>query len=148
MKLKLRLPRPTEEAVREELEAMGVQVTEDASLILTEEGYQEGILRCQEGGETVVVPLSDICHIEALGKEVLVHTAKETYHTGLRLYQLDRLLPVDVFLRISNSVIIRRNAIRRVRPALSCKFTLTLTNGAVVDVTRTYYYKFKDFYGI
>lgn len=66
----------------------------------------------------------------------------------MRLYVLEKALPPELFVRISNSVIINRNAIRKIRPALSQKFYLTLKNGAVVDVTRTYYVRFKEYYGI
>ena len=37
---------------------------------------------------------------------------------------------------------------RKTYPALSAKFILTLTDGAQVDVTRSYYYIFKDFFEI
>ena len=70
------------------------------------------------------------------------------YKTKYRIYQLEKLLPLDKFIRISNSIIIKKNSIRYIKPALNCRFYLTLTNGDVVDVTRTYYYKFKEFYGI
>lgn len=148
MKFKLRLNQNTESQVREELLRQGNEITEDAELIVTEEGYCEGALRCRDASDTVLVPLEAIVHIESFGKEVLVYTSEAHYQSGQRLYQLEALLPSEQFLRISNSVIIRRSAIVRVRPALSCRFTLKLTDGAVVDVTRTYYYKFKEFFGI
>lgn len=48
------------------------------------------------------------------------------------------LLQKDIEItRISNAIIIRRNAIKKIKPALSSKFYLTLKNGAQVDVTRT-----------
>ena len=70
------------------------------------------------------------------------------YTTTFRVYELEKKLPDELFIRISNSVIINRNAIKRVTPALSQKFYLTLKNGDKVDVTRTYYCRFKDYYGI
>lgn len=148
MEVKLRLNRETEEAVREELASRGIKVSEEAALILTEEAYHGGRLQCRDGSETVVVELEQICYIEALGHDVWVHTLEGRYKTQLRIYRLEALLPAEQFIRISNAVILRRNAIRRIKPALSCKFYLTLTNGDTATVTRTYYYKFKEFYGI
>ena len=41
-----------------------------------------------------------------------------------------------------------RAAIVRISPALSMKFTLTLSDKRRVDVTRSYYYTFKEYMGI
>ena len=54
----------------------------------------------------------------------------------------------EKFLRVSNSVIVARAAIVRISPALSMKFTLTLSDKRRVDVTRSYYYTFKEYMGI
>ena len=57
-------------------------------------------------------------------------------------------LSSDDFIRISNSVIIARKSIKKIKPSLSCKYLLTLEDNSIIDVTRTYYYKFKDFFDI
>ena len=148
MKIKLKLSRKREEAVINELMKAGIEISQDAELILTEEACQEKKLYCKDGADTVIVSVQDICYAESLGHDVFVYTDKLRYKTDLRIYQMEALFPEDSFIRISHSVIIQRNSIRRIRPALSCKFRLTLTTGAEVDVTRTYYYKFKEFYNI
>ena len=148
MRLRLRLNKETEKSVIEELKRKEIEISEDADLILTEENYHEERLICKDEQDTVIVPFCEICHIESLGHDVYVCTMNRKYKTKLRIYQLSSLLPPEQFIRISNSVIIQRNSINRIRPGLSCKFYLTLKNGASVDVTRTYYYKFKEFYGI
>ena len=84
---------------------------------------------------------------EGVQKVLFVHTETKAYKTTMRLCELEKTLPEDTFVRISNSVIIRRQAIKRVPPALGQKFYLTLRNHDKVDVTRTYYYRFKDYLG-
>lgn len=148
MQLKLRLNRETEHAVKEELHERGIEVSEEATLTLTEDAYRAGTLTCRDGTSTVVVPLEHVCYLEAQGHDVWVHVGSRRYKTRLRIYRLEALLPAEQFIRISNAVIIRRDSIRRITPALSQRFHLTLTCGDVVDVTRTYYCKFKEFYGI
>ena len=64
------------------------------------------------------------------------------------MYQLESLLDPQVFLRISKSVIIARNHVRKIRPSLSMKYILTLTDGTVVDVTRSYYSDFRRFFNL
>lgn len=43
-----------------ELLKLGVEITEDTDLILTEEYYQRGELLCRDGDDTVVVPFQEI----------------------------------------------------------------------------------------
>ncbi|MGN0378467.1 MAG: LytR/AlgR family response regulator transcription factor [Butyrivibrio sp.] len=148
MKLKLRLSQDKKKQVTEELERIGVTISEDSELTLTEDGYHEDELYCRDDTDRVVVALSEILYIESLGKDVYVHLMNKKYTINTRLYILERTLPAAQFIRISNSVIIGRNSIKRIRPALSQKFYLTLKNGDTADVTRTYYYKFKDYFGI
>lgn len=141
MRVKLRLNKQTFENIRGELEEKKIEITEDASLVLTEEGYIGNFIECRDESGIVVINTEEICYMESIGHDVYVYTCTGKYKTKYRIYQLERLLPQDRFLRISNSVIIKKNSIRYIKPALSCKFYLTLTNGDVVDVTRTYFYK-------
>lgn len=148
MKLKLRLSKKREEKVRAELIEKQIEISEESDLILTEESYQSGTLICKADSEMVVLNLDEVCYMEALGRDVIIHTKDRQYKSSQRIYQLENSLPVEQFVRISNAVIIQRNSIKRILPGLSSKFYLTLTNGDSVTVTRTYYYKFKEFYKI
>ena len=148
MKLKLRLNKSTIDFVQEELLKKEIEIAEDAKLILTEEDYTGETIECKDAEGIVYVNTEDICYMESVGHDVYVHTNDRKYRTKYRIYQLEGLLPPDRFIRISNSIIIKRNAIRHIKPALSSKFYLTLKTGDVVDVTRTYFHKFKEFYGI
>lgn len=148
MRVKLKLNSDKREAIRMELEDLGVEISENADLILTEENYSEGELLCRSNEDRFLIPIENILYIESLGKDVFVYTGKNKFSAAVRLYMLERTLPSEKFIRISNSVIINRTAIKKIRPALSQKFYLTLKNDAVVDVTRSYYVRFKDYYGI
>lgn len=148
MRIKLRLNKTTQESIQGELTEKNIEISEESKLILTEEDYIGDTLECRDEEGIVIVNTENICYMESVGHDVYVYADNKQYKTRFRIYQLERLLPPDKFIRISNSVIIRKNSIRHIKPALSCKFYLTLTNGDVVDVTRTYHYKFKEFYGI
>ena len=58
------------------------------------------------------------------------------------------LLPAREFIRISKSVIIAKSSVKKIRPALTMKFVLTLSDGSLVDVTRSYYTNFRRFFNI
>ena len=106
VKVKLRLRRKNVEVVKRELESSGIEISEDADLILTEEDYfdqtfsghifsyadfseneysSENVLepienlRCKDGGDTVILPVDDICYIESLGHDVFVNTFDNIY---------------------------------------------------------------------
>ena len=72
----------------------------------------------------------------------------DKFRINERLKNLAVILDPKVFIRISNSVIISVNHIENIRPAFTQKFVITMKNGAKVDVTRSYYYVFKEFIGI
>lgn len=128
MILKLRLSKERVKEISEELIHMGVSISEDSELILTEENYLSGELYCKDNTDRVVIGISEILYIESMGKNIYVHTKDKTYTTASRVYELEKKLPDELFIRISNSVIINRNAIKRVTPALGQKFYLTLKN--------------------
>jgi len=148
MRIKLRLNKTTQESIQGELTEKNIEISEESKLILTEEDYIGDTLECRDEEGIVIVNTENICYMESVGHDVYVYADNVQYKTRLRIYQLEKLLPPEQFIRISNSIIIKKNSIRHIKPALSCKFYLTLINGDVVDVTRTYYYKFKEFYGI
>lgn len=147
MRLKLRVTHFHKEEIIRELQEKDIEICEDSTLVLYEEVAEDRIL-CKKEDETIIVPLGDIIYIESLGHNVFLHLNKAQYKVNKRLYQLESELPENQFIRISNSIIIARNAIKKIKPALSCKFILTLKNGDCVDVTRTYYYKFKEYFKI
>jgi DNA-binding LytR/AlgR family response regulator len=89
-----------------------------------------------------------ITHIESFAHDVVAHYEGGEYKLAERLRRLEEILDPNEFLRVSNSVIVSVSHIKSIKPALTQKFILTLTDGSKVDVTRTYYYIFKDFIGI
>ena len=58
------------------------------------------------------------------------------------------MLDPEKLLRVSNSVIVAREKIRKISPSLSMKFVLTMSDGRGAVVTRSYYYIFREAMGI
>ena len=77
-----------------------------------------------------------------------MHTVRETYLARDRMYQLELLLDPKEFLRVSKSVIISGRHVKKIRPTLSMKYILTMTDGTLIDVTRSYYNDFRRFFNI
>lgn len=149
MKIRLDVGEKRRREVEQALTACGIEIDDGADLILCEtvHGPERLLVRDDETGELVPLPVDDIVYIEAFGHDMEVHTSERSYRLTERLYKLlDALGPE--FLRISNSVIIAKDKISSIAPTLSMKFVLTMQNGKKLDVTRSYYYIFKDSFGI
>lgn len=150
MEIKLAVSSERYEEIKNALTDLGVSVSDSADLVLFETNrfVDNLVLKGQTDAARYVVPVSEIIVIESYGHTVEVHAKTGTYKACERLYQLLNLLDPDKFLRISNSVIIAKNKVKQITPSLSMKFSLTMENGKRVDVTRSYYYIFKDAFGI
>ena len=150
MEIKLAVSNERYEEIKNALLDRGITVSDSAELVLYEaDRYTDNlIVKGQEDSARYVVPAREIIIIESFGHTVEVHTKSGTYRSCDRLYQLANLLDPDKFLRISNSVIIAKDKVKQITPSLSMKFSLTMENGKKVDVTRSYYYIFKEAFGI
>lgn len=150
MKIKLAVSRQRYKEVETTLTQCGLEIDDNAEFTLSENNrYLDRLpVRDTISEERVFLPVDDIILIEAFGHTIEVHTLYNRYKYFDRLYKLLDMLDPDMFLRISNSVIIARGRVKSISPTLSMKFILTMQNGKKVDVTRSYYYIFKEYFGI
>jgi two-component system response regulator LytT len=148
MKIQLNIPADRYERVKKELEELGIEISSDAEYVLsTVSGYSDW-LSVRRDKEQLHIPVSSVIFIESIGHDVLVHTKSGVYNSSARLVQLEKILDPSLFLRISSSVIIARNHVRRITAAFTRKFILTMSDGSSADVTRSYYDIFRKEFGI
>lgn len=150
MKIKLAVSNERYDDVKKMLTDCGIEIDDNAELVLSERNRFLDTLVVKDTitGERVVLPVDEIAYIETYGHSVEVHTKDATYQAMDRLYKIFNLLDPDKFLRISNSVVIATEKVKRITPTLSMKFILTMSDGKNVDVTRSYYYIFKERFDI
>ncbi len=150
MKIRLLVSDEDYELIKTELEKLGVVIDDDAELILTQKDKYASFIpaRDPKTGGRLHISTDEIIFFESFGHTVEIHTGVAIYETSDRLYQLTSILDPQKFLRVSNSVIIARRHVLRINPALSMKFTLIMSDGSRVDVTRSYYNIFKDAFNI
>jgi DNA-binding LytR/AlgR family response regulator len=132
----------------EVLRKHGIEPDDTSELILTEKSSYPSYLIGKQGEEIFRLPVGDISHIESFAHEVIAHTAEGDFRLGDRLVRLSQLLDPAEFVRISKSVIVSLTHIKSIRPALTQKFILTMKDGSRVDVTRSYYYIFREAIGL
>lgn len=126
----------------------GFQIGDDAPFVITESmpvtDYLTGII--DETYEPI--PVKAILYIEAFGHDVQAHTAHKPYHLKEKLYQLERQLSGRGFIRINKSQLINIRHIKAIHPWFGQRYRIDMNNGTAVDVNRTYYRSFKDYFNI
>jgi DNA-binding LytR/AlgR family response regulator len=148
MKIKLMVSEEKYTDIAKDLIAKGYEIDDNADFILSERNVHANYLIGRQGEEIFRLKTAGISHIESFSHDVIAHYEGEEYKVNERLRRLEEILDPKEFLRISNSVIVSISHIKSIKPALTQKFVLTMTDGSRVDVTRTYYYIFKEFLGI
>ncbi|MGP4039572.1 LytTR family DNA-binding domain-containing protein [Gracilibacillus sp. D59] len=150
MKIKLDISNERYDEIKSALEERGIEIDDTADLVLSQtNSFIDNLIVREKGTNArIILSVEDIVCIESFGHVVEVQTQEAIYQATDRLYRIVSLLDPTKFLRISNSVVIARNKVKRITPTLSTKFILTMTNGKSVDVTRSYYYIFKEYFGI
>jgi two-component system response regulator LytT len=149
MKIRISVSEEKYDLVKDYLARHEVEVGEDGEYVLTEATKYPAFLNVRDDKkERMRLSVDEVIYVEAFGKDVEIHTSQGTYYAGDRMYQLEELLDPQEFLRVSKSVIISRKHVKKIRASLSMKYVLTLTNGVLVDVTRSYYNDFRRFFQI
>ena len=152
MKIRLQVSDNRRQSLSEELRALGIDICEDAELTLTdslsEQGFADFLSVRDSEQNTVRIATGDILFIEAYGHDVEFHCDGQVFFSRDPLYRIMNVLNENEFVRVSNSVIISRKHVKKIRSSYSMKFVLTMTDGTLIDVTRTYYYAFKEFFRI
>ncbi len=146
MKLKVLLDK--DDPILEELRKLNIEIDEASEYVLMKRDTEVNYLPAKKGDQTFFIAIGDIVYIDSLGHDVMIHTDDGTFVTRERLKSLERMLDPDDFLRVSNSAIISVKNIRRIEASILQKFILHMSNGDKVDVTRSYYYIFKDRFNI
>ena len=147
MKIKLNVNPSKYDELKIMLEDKGFIIDENADYVLSESKTLYLNVK-DEYQNKISIIINDIVYIESYGHELRVYTDDKIYTCNERLYILSQKLDAQQFIRISNSVIIARNKIKHIKPTFSMKFILTMSNGNLVDVTRSYYYIFKEEFNI
>ena len=149
MKIRLKISKAHYESVRQELETAGIGIEDTAPYVLTEADSPGVFLDVRTAeGERMKLAANEIVFIESYGPNVDVHAKSGVYASSDPLYKIAAELDPERFIRVSNSVIVARKHVKKIRPSLSMKFVLTLSDGTLVDVTRSYYGAFREFFHI
>jgi two-component system LytT family response regulator len=97
----------------------------------------------EEAGITFV-PVDDVLWIEAANKYVVIHSAMGTHVARLTIQHIAARLDPTQFVRIHRSILVRKSAVRGLHPLFHGDYTVKLTDGTELTLSRTFREAFFD----
>jgi two-component system LytT family response regulator len=88
------------------------------------------------------VPVEHVLWIEADNKYVIIRTPKQSFISRQTIQSIVDELSPEQFVRISRSIVVRKNAVREVKPLFHGDHTVFLTDGTELALSRNYREKF------
>lgn len=144
MKIKLVVTKEMKENIMKAIKEQDIQYVNDASLVMYELHHEHDFLLVKEEEDYFRISVSDIIYIEASANQVYAHTRDGRYLVKETMYQLEANLYEKGFLRVHKAYIVNKKDIKRIKTGLNMKFTLILSNQEKIEVSRSYYYHFKE----
>ena len=151
MKVRLDVSENSISEIRERLEKAGFEVTEndDEQFVMHERNLHASYLAVKdEKGNRIHLPVEEVIYAESFGHNIEVICEKGRFQCAETLRRLTEMLDPTLFLRISNSTIINRRHLKEIIPGFAMKFRLRMSDGSLVEVTRSYYQAFREFFRI
>lgn len=109
-----------------------------SALLSATEAQERRQLVVRDGGRTVVIPHDEILWIEAEDYCARIHLRERTFLVRDSLRALGNSLDRSGFVRVHRSAIANVACIREIEPLASGDQRLTLSDGTVLKVSRTY----------
>lgn len=113
----------------------------DGTAAKPREGDGRLFIRCD--GEIHVMAPEDILWIESDGDYVRLHVSDKSRFVRMSLHRMMERLDPAHFVRIHRSTIVNLRHMKKASPALYGEYTVELTNGAKLKVSRTFVHDLK-----
>ena len=141
MKVKIICDKNKYESLKLELQSKGIEVVEESDLVLMDTSSTNNQIRINTKGEIVLVDSLSIIALESFDHDIHIYLSNEEIITRTPLKEMKKLLN-DSFIQISQSVIINKHSIKRIKNGFNYRFIVFMENGKEFIVTKSYYYKF------
>jgi two-component system, LytTR family, response regulator LytT len=129
------------------LESAGFTINEEADLIFREQNYNQESIVGRYNQNYEIIPYQEVHVVESFGHDIILHTCDKEYGIKEKLFEIEGLFEDRGFVRVNKSTVINKHQIKEIRPKFNMKFQLLMKNGKEIDVTRSYYNKFREYIG-
>ena len=92
----------------------------------------------RKNDETYLLDVEKILYIETVDRKTFIYTAKDTYESDLKLYEIEQELLERDFFRISKQSIVNIRMIKSLKSDINRKIRITLKNDEQIVVSRMY----------
>lgn len=120
------------------------QIDDSIDEIVTFIKSRQGKISGNMDGGMYEIPIMDVLYIESVDNRTFLYTQDSTYESKQRIYELEEVLKLRHFIRISKSSIVNLLKIESIRPALNGRFSAILCNGEEIIISRKYVADFKN----
>ena len=102
----------------------------------------------KNGGKITIIPVHDICYMEAADDYVKIITSKGSFLKNRTMGYFEKILDPKSFVRIHRSYLVNIQCITRIEPYEKEQYRLALTNGQQIPVSKSGYPKLKALLGL
>lgn len=92
---------------------------------------------CYENDTLCYVDSGNIYYVESMNETLYLHTNEQIYESKKRLYEMERMLPVE-FVRVSKSTILNMSQVRRYKPLPNGLMLAEFENKDAAYISRKY----------
>lgn len=89
-------------------------------------------------GTAYPLKMTDIYYFEIVDQKAFIYCKKDIYESKMKLYEFEHETDGTSFFRASKSLIINADKIDSIKPSLSGRFEVILTNKEKIIVSRQY----------
>ncbi len=129
------------------LESAGFTINMEAELTFREDNFIQDTVIGQIDDKYEIIHYTKIVIVESFGHDVVLHTIDKKFMLKQKLYEIEGVFEDRGLIRVNKSQIVNRTMIKEIRPAFNSKLSLLMKNGMLVDVTRNYLIRFKEYIG-
>ena len=90
----------------------------------------------------------EIFYIEATDNITTIYCENDSYESKMKLFELEKAVPNNVFFRSSKSILLNYTKISCVSPDFNGRFNARLTNGDKMVISRQYVPELKKLLGL
>ena len=135
-----KISRDEEEMVEIGCHEVNESVREIVTFVKSRQGQLSGTL----DGRQYEIPVTDVLYIESVDNKTFIYTARQSYESRQKIYEIEEYIRVRKFLRISKSMLLNLMKIKSIEPALNGRFSAVLTNGEEIIISRKYVPELKN----
>lgn len=132
---------------KEEVVIKCYQITDEIQSMISFIENEKKIIGYKRG-TAYLLNINDIYYFEIVDQKAFLYCKKEIYESKMKLYEFEQETEGTSFFRASKSFIINADKIDSIKPSLSGRFEVMLTNKEKLIVSRQYVRVLKQMIGL